>query len=113
MLYMLFVRYFSGLIIWISIVAYFIALIILAIFCKVKSQQYYKYYYDIIINSESKQSTAGKDSTNAADTARTLEIVSYCLFAFWGLSLVGLMCIFNKIRLAIAVIKTAALFVND
>jgi hypothetical protein len=64
-------------------------------------------------NSNSKQSTSGKDQTNAADTARSLEIISYCLFAFWGLSLIGLLCLYHKIRLAIAVIKTAALFVND
>lgn len=35
------------------------------------------------------------------------------IFAIWGLSLIGLFCILDKIRLAIAVIKTAALFVRD
>ena len=33
--------------------------------------------------------------------------------AIWGLSLIGFFCIYNKIRLAIAIIKTAAIFIRD
>lgn len=43
MAYMLFVRYFSGLIVWLAIVGYFAALIVLAAFCYVQSQNYYTY----------------------------------------------------------------------
>lgn len=39
--------------------------------------------------------------------------LTYVLIAIFVLSLVGLACIFNKIRLAIAIIKTAAIFVRD
>jgi ABC-type thiamin/hydroxymethylpyrimidine transport system permease subunit len=40
LLYMVLVRYFSGLIVWISIIGYFIGLIILASFCYDKSLYY-------------------------------------------------------------------------
>lgn len=30
-----------------------------------------------------------------------------------GLAIIGFICIFNKLRLAVAVIKTAAIFVRD
>jgi beta-lactamase regulating signal transducer with metallopeptidase domain len=101
---MVFVRYFSGIIVWIAIIGYFIALIVLAAFCYTQSQDYY---------AKSKISASPKDQTNASDTAQTLEILSYCIFAIWVLSVIGLFCIMEKIKLAIAVIKTAALFVRD
>lgn len=62
---------------------------------------------------KSNASTDPNDKTNASDTAQTLEIISYCIFAIWGLSLIGFFCMFEKIKLAIAVIKSAALFVRD
>ena len=48
-----------------------------------------------------------------AETAKTLEYLAYILFGLWALSLFGLFCMYHKIRLAIAVIKTAAIFVRD
>lgn len=43
MLYMVFVRYFSGVIVWLAVIGYFVALIILAAFCYTQSQKYYTY----------------------------------------------------------------------
>ena len=41
---MIFVRYFSGVIVWVSIIVYFVALMILAVFCKIKSKEYYELF---------------------------------------------------------------------
>jgi succinate dehydrogenase/fumarate reductase cytochrome b subunit len=61
--------------------------------------------------SDSLQSTAG--STNAADNAKALEIIFIIEVVWIGLSVIAFICIFNKIRLAIGIIKTATLYVRD
>jgi len=43
----------------------------------------------------------------------TLLYMAYTIWGILGLCIIGFLCMFNKIRLAIAIIKTATIFVGD
>ena len=45
--------------------------------------------------------------------ALVMKIVSYILFGVLAISFIVFICLYNEIRLAIAIIKTAAIYIKD
>lgn len=109
LIYMLFVRIFSGVIVWICVLAYFVALCFLAYFLYSKSQM-----SSTDVNDSSNDPGAATNPKQSTDENRT----TYLVF-FWivvgviVISLVVFCCLYKNIKLAIAIIKTATVFVVD
>jgi choline transporter-like protein 2/4/5 len=100
MLYMYFVRYFAGFIVWILILSYFVLISVLGGLSYQKSQ----YYYNLnLLNSTS-------TDTNTKTNYQTFYILAFTIWGFELLCFGIFVCMFNKIRLAIAIIKVFACF---
>jgi choline transporter-like protein 2/4/5 len=99
--YMIFVRLFSGVIVWICIILFFILLAILGIWVHEKSKA---------IDQAIKDNDGIETEGNTKDTRDTYLYVSYGILAIWCICIIGLLCMWNNIRLAIAIIKTATIF---
>mmetsp|Transcript_123575 Transcript_123575/g.174184 ORF Transcript_123575/g.174184 Transcript_123575/m.174184 type:complete len:146 (-) Transcript_123575:109-546(-) len=91
--YMLIVRYFSGLIVWGSILLYLVLIIVLAYYCNNRADDY--------------------KEVEDTDNENSMRYTAYVLWAIAGISIILIFCFRNKIRLAIAIIKTATLYVKD
>ncbi|EAR87511.1 plasma-membrane choline transporter (macronuclear) [Tetrahymena thermophila SB210] len=98
--YMVILRYCSGLITWLTIIAYFAIITAFAIILLVKGQNKYD------------EGVTASDKDMQQD-GKNLKYLSYAVFALDGLFLITFLCLFNRIRLAIAIIKSAALFVGE
>lgn len=57
--------------------------------------------------------TSTDGTTYSTTNVQTYQYVSYVIFGIAGLSFIGLLCMWKNIRLAIAIIKTATLFVME
>lgn len=90
-------RYCSGVLTWLAILAYILALIAFGYIL-----------FDKAKKNEASLNTATDDqsgTTNQSSTNNTLRIIAYVLWALAGLTVVLVCCLFTKIRLAIAIIK--------
>ena len=90
-------RYCSGVFTWLAILAYILALIAFGYILFKKAK-----------DNEASLNTATDDvsgTTNQSSSNNTLRIAAYVLWAIDGISVVLICCLFNKIRLAIAIIK--------
>ncbi|CAD8120069.1 unnamed protein product [Paramecium sonneborni] len=103
MIYMLILRFLGGIFVWLTILLYFVGISVLAGY----TWDQHLYY----VNDS--QQSASASSTNAADNAKALEYLFYIEIAWIIFSIIAFICIFNKIRLAIGVVKTATLYVKD
>ncbi|KAL4485826.1 hypothetical protein ABPG72_012366 [Tetrahymena utriculariae] len=99
-IYMVILRFCSGLVIWLTIIAYFAIITAFAIVLLVRGQNQYD---DGVTANDKDMQQDGKN----------LKYLSYAVFALDGLFLIVFLCLFNRIRLAIAIIKSAALFVAE
>ncbi|EGR33784.1 solute carrier family 44 protein member 2, putative [Ichthyophthirius multifiliis] len=102
MLYMLFLRLFAGLIVWLCILIFFIAIIGLG---------YYSYKSSMDIKQYLENNSEAQNKTR--DNQLSYLYLAYILWAFAGLSLFFLFCYRKKIAQAIAIIKTTTSFVTD
>eukprot|EP00825_Cyclidium_porcatum_P018701 TRINITY_DN2128_c0_g1_i2.p1 TRINITY_DN2128_c0_g1~~TRINITY_DN2128_c0_g1_i2.p1 ORF type:complete len:412 (-),score=21.78 TRINITY_DN2128_c0_g1_i2:104-1339(-) len=101
---MIFMRYLSGCMTWGAILLYLGGLLALALFIMHKGKDY----------KDQADNTADTDSKDInKNTGRNLLILAYIIWAILGISIVVIMCMFNRIRLAIAIIKSAAIFVGQ
>lgn len=100
LVYMVVIRYFAGLITWLSIIAFFASIIILAI---------------LLLNKGNEKIDEGAVSgdSDTTNTGKALKYIGYVVFGFAALCLIIFLCIFRKIQQAIAIIKSAALFVAE
>lgn len=89
---MLFVRCCAGVIVWMGCVLFFAAIGGLGYLCYMK---------------------ATNGSVTDTQTKDTYLYLSYTVWAIDGLCFFIFLCIFNKIRLAIAIIKSATLYMKD
>lgn len=90
--YLFLLRYFIGLMVWVSIILTFIALLLLAIFLHWSGVNQYP---------------------NDPTTQDTLKILGYIMYAVSGLFLIYILFMCNRIRLAIAIMKAAVGFIKD
>lgn len=100
-IYMIFVRIFSGVIVWICIILFFILLALLGAWVHNKS---------LAIEQAIKDNDGIEYEGNTADSRDTYLYVSYAIAIIWVVCFIGLLCMWNNIRLAIAIIKTATIF---
>eukprot|EP00825_Cyclidium_porcatum_P019462 TRINITY_DN220_c0_g1_i3.p1 TRINITY_DN220_c0_g1~~TRINITY_DN220_c0_g1_i3.p1 ORF type:complete len:664 (-),score=98.29 TRINITY_DN220_c0_g1_i3:141-2132(-) len=108
-IYMLFVRIFSGMIIWICIMAYFAGMVVLAVFLYGKTGMSSS---DVSDSSTSLDMTSNpKQSTS--DNKTSYKVIFWIVIGVIAVSLIGLCCLYRNIKLAIAVIKTATVYVVD
>jgi len=90
-IYLLLVRVFAGVIVFVTIVGYLLGLVVAGYLCYVKG-------------------------TTADSTGYTNTNLTYVAYGLWGVSaLFALMfcCFRSQLRLAVAIVKTAGVFVND
>ncbi|KAL4485812.1 hypothetical protein ABPG72_012352 [Tetrahymena utriculariae] len=104
LIYMIFLRFFAGLIVWIAILAYFAGIIILGYLSYKKSTDIKDY-----LNANNQV----ESGSNTKDNMNSYLYLSYILWAFAGLCFVGLLCMYTKIRQAIAIIKTTSSYVAE
>lgn len=109
LIYMVFLRIFSGLIVWLVIIAY---LILMAVLGGVAYQKFKMIDSNQTTDAQS-SSSDGNLGSNTDSNKDTYRITAYVLWGICGLSAIGVLCYFNKIRLAIAIIKTATLYIID
>lgn len=110
-IFMIIMRYFSGIITWLMIWSYVIALAVLGGLC------YYKYQL-LTTSSGLAAATTNTNSTNASNaisgsnsdttTSETLYIFAIIFWVVDGISLLVLCCIYHKINIVIAVLKAGA-----
>ena len=93
-LYLLLLRYFVGFIVWFSLL--FIILMLFSLASVLLWTAHYQYQAD-----------------SQEDTRRTLTISAYITFAIAGVFTLYILFICNKIRLSIAILKSATLFIVD
>jgi len=89
--YMIFLRYCSGVLTWLAIVSFIAGMGILG----------WRFY-----------NTATTTSANST-TVSTEKAFAYACWAVAGVAALGTLCLFNRIRLAIAILKAAADYVKD
>jgi len=90
-LYLFFIRFCSGIIIWFTIFSGLLVLVGAAVYLYFTADKY------------------DKDDP----TRNTLTYISYIIFGIGGLYIIILLCCCGKIRLGIAIMKTAANFIRD
>lgn len=90
--YLFLLRYCVGVMVWISIILTFIALLLLAIF-----------FHWSGVNQYSEDS----------NTRKTLKILAYIMYAVSALFILYIFCMCSRIRLAIAILKAGTSFIKD
>ncbi|CAD8110212.1 unnamed protein product [Paramecium sonneborni] len=106
-IYLFFTRLLAGVLVWTSIFLFLVGLGFGTFWC----HQQDLYYQDIIKDQTGKYSV--EQTSKAKDNQLTFQYLTYVMYGICAFAVIGLICIFNKIRLAIAVIKTAAMCVKD
>lgn len=106
-MYLFLTRCLAGIIVWTSVFLYFIGLGFCAYWCHQQDL-----FYQTVKGDTSGKYTYEQQS-KAIDNQMAFMYLTYIMYGIIGLSIIGLGCIFNKLRLAIAIIKTAAVFVKD
>lgn len=109
--FMVFMRYCSGIVTWLMIWSYVIALAVLGGLC------YYKYNL-LTTNTGYEAATTNTNNTNASNTvsgtnndtttSKTLYIFAIVFWVVDGISLLVLCCIYHKINIVLAVLKAGA-----
>lgn len=98
LVYLLFLRMFSGVVVWLAIIGYFASLIALGAVCYNKAM-----VYKLTMDT----------NANDSDNYYALLALSIVFFVIAGLSFLILLCMLRKLQLAIGVIKTAAVYVAE
>lgn len=114
--FMILMRYLSGIITWLMCFAFIGALLAAAIICYSKSQglstdEGIKALTASITSPSAKaaaESTTSNTSTGDNSTQKTFYALSIFFFIMTGVCLIGLCCLYHKISLVIAVLKAGA-----
>lgn len=102
-IYMIFVRYCSGVFTWISILG-------CIIFFAVLGALLYKNANDL--TSLYSSSYSGGSVNTSTDSSTSRKVLAYICWGLSGLVLLMTICLYSRIKLAIAILKTAADFVK-
>lgn len=103
LVYMVLMRYCSGVLTWLAILAYIAGTAILG-------WRFFQHAKDL----ETTLSTANKDDqNNIQKTIRTDKIIAYVCWGIAGASALTILCLYNRIKLAIAILKAAADYVKE
>lgn len=104
-IYLIFMRFCAGVLTWFAIIAFFAGI----------------YYLGYIVNDQAKYISTTtqyeldiKNNQTSSDTVKTYKTYLYGSYAIWGvdgLCILLVLCIYNRIALAIAIVKTAAHFI--
>jgi solute carrier family 44 protein 1 (choline transporter-like protein)/choline transporter-like protein 2/4/5 len=97
-IYLLLIRYCAGIFIWTIILLYLIGLLLFGVIC-----------YQ---NATGSEIIEVNNSSIAGFQQSTQKALAYTSFTIFGISLILLLCLFSRIKLAIAVLKCAAQFVE-
>ena len=94
---MILLRYCSGVLIWLAIFSYVLALIALGyiLFDKAKTSE-----ASITSSVDASSGTSNQSSSN-----NTLRIAAYVIWGIAGISVLLVCCLYSKIKLAIAIVK--------
>jgi hypothetical protein len=103
--YMIFLRYCSGVLTWFAILAFIVGLSVLG----------WRFYENAKkLESSSQSMSSGNDSeSSTSKTVLTEKIIAYICWGVAGFTFLAVLCLFNRIRLAIAIMKAAADYVKD
>lgn len=99
--YLFILRWCTGLFVWSTILLFLGLVLALGILCHVKSKNY------------EDQDTSSVSNNTSNYTSKTLYWFAVALYIIFGLCLCAICCYFKTIELAIAVLKSAALFVRE
>jgi hypothetical protein len=104
-IYMIFLRYCSGVLTWLAIIAFIAGTGVLG----------WRFYQKAKTTETDLDATSGQtsDTNNASESILTLKIVAYVCWGVSGFTLLAVLCLYNRIRLAIAILKAASDFVKD
>lgn len=89
LVYMLLLRIFAGLLVWLAIIGYFAGIIILGILCYKKSTDISDY---LAANNNV------ENGTNTTDNKNAYKAIAIILWVFAGLCFVVFLCMYTKIR---------------
>jgi len=105
LIYMILLRYCSGVLTWLAIIAFIAGTAVLG----------YRFYVNSNKTSDDTASVAGSSSstTTTQKTITTEKIIAYFCWGVSGATFIAVLCLFNRIRLAIAILKAAADYVKE
>jgi len=102
--YMIFLRYCSGVLTWAAIICFIAGTAGLG----------YIFYKKAQTTSDATAGTGSEGSdTTTSSTINSEKIIAYVCWGVSGLTAVAVLCLWNRIRLAIAILKSAAEYVKD
>jgi len=101
--YMVFLRYCSGVLTWFAIVAFIAGISILG----------WRFYDNAKAIEASSKSMGNDSNSSTSKTVLTEKIIAYICWGVAGFTFLAVLCLFDRIRLAIAVMKAAADYVKD
>jgi len=102
--YMVLMRYCSGVLTWVAILAFIGGLAVLGWRFYEKGQE---------TQTTTDATGDSSSSSNGSKTYTTEKIIAYVCWGVAGLTFLAVLCLFSRIRLAIAIMKAAADYVKD
>ena len=107
---MILMRYCSGVLTWLAILGFIAGCFVLGavLYDKAKSiEKFFFFFYLIqkLLKYLSDNSYAADNSNNQKNSVMTLKIIAYVLWGIGVLTILLVICLFSKIRLAIAIVK--------
>jgi hypothetical protein len=102
--YMIFLRFCSGVLTWTAIICFIAGMAGLG----------YIFYKKSKTTEDDTASTGIQDGqTTTSSTINSEKIIAYVCWGVAGITFLAVLCLWNRIRLAIAILKSAAVYVKD
>jgi len=104
-IYMILLRYCSGVLTWLAILGFIAGMGVLG----------WRFYQDAKRIEETLVGTGGQDSheSSAQQTVTTEKVIAYVCWGIAGFTFLAVLCLYSRIRLAIAIMKAAADYIKD
>jgi len=103
LVYMLVMKYCSGIMTWGAILAFIIGTAILG----------YRFYKFGVDKEEEAEAAAAAGNGTEQDSYNAQKIIGYICWAVAGITILAVLCLFSRIRLAIAIMKAASDYVRS
>jgi hypothetical protein len=100
--YMILLRYCSGVLTWLAIIAFIAGMGILG----------WRFYASAVELANETTSSGASTDSNTTTTVRMEKAIAYTCWAVCGFTVLAVLCLWNRIRLAIAIMKAAADYVK-
>jgi len=103
--YMVLLKYCSGVLTWLAIFAFIVGMAVLG----------WRFYQNSKKADETSASTGSSNDSNSSTykTATMEKIIAYVCWGVAGLTFLAVLCLYSRIKLAIAIMKAAADYVKD